>query len=69
MADFARAIKDYDPELLTTVFSYELDNETFFIANQPPFSIMKGTCTPANGKTYDLASEQALQDMVDDMIE
>ncbi len=67
-ADFVRAIRDHDPSMASTVFAYELDNETSMNASKPPFSLESGTCVPANGKTYDLASEEALQRMADDHV-
>ena len=67
-ADFAAAIKAHDPSLLTTVLAYELDNETHLGANAPPFSLTSGTLTPADGETYDLASEADLQRMADSCV-
>lgn len=68
MADFARAIQKHDPDLLTTIFAYELENETHLVATQAPFSLTEGTCTPADGKTYDLTSAQELQKMADENV-
>ena len=65
MADFVRAIRGRDPRLLAAVFAYEPCNEASFVADSPPFSTREGTCTPADRKTYDLASESQLQDMAD----
>jgi hypothetical protein len=64
-ADFVAAIKRHDPDLLPAVFAYELDNETYFMATRPPFSLTEGTLTPADGKTYDLSSQADLQEMAD----
>jgi hypothetical protein len=68
VADFAAAVRKHDPGLLTTVFAYELDNETHLQATAPPFSLAAGAATPANGKTYDLSSEDDLQRMADDNV-
>ncbi len=68
VADFARTIQKLRPDLCTTLFAYELDNETHLFADHPPFSLTKGICTPACGKTYDLASEQDLQAMADENV-
>jgi hypothetical protein len=68
VADFAAAIRERDASLLPTVLAYELDNETHLDATQPPFSLAEGTVTPANGRTYDLASAGALQRMADENI-
>jgi len=67
-ADFVAAIKSHDPSLLTTVFAYELDNETHLAATSPPFSLTSGTVTPANGKTYDTSSDDDLQRMADENV-
>jgi len=64
-ADFAAAVQAHDPALLPAIFAYELDNETHLQATAPPFSLASGTATPADGKTYDLASEAVLQQMAD----
>lgn len=64
-ADFVTAVKRHDPDLLSTVLAYELDNETHFTATGPPFSLTEGTITPADGVTYDLSSQEDLQQMAD----
>ena len=66
-ADFAAAIKARDPGLLSTLFAYELDNETTLSANGPPFSRKEGSFTFA-GQTYDLAKEEDLQRLADDAV-
>ena len=65
-ADFVKTLRDADPALLPAVFAYELDNETHLAATSPPFSLTKGTVTPADGATYDCASEAGLQRMADE---
>jgi len=67
-ADFASAVKTADPSLLTTIFAYELDNETHLSAAAPPFSTTEGKIASADGKTYDLSSEQDLQRMADENV-
>jgi hypothetical protein len=67
-ADFVAAIQAHDPGLLTTVLAYELDNETHLDATAPPFSLASGTLATANGQSYDLASEEALQRMADENV-
>jgi hypothetical protein len=67
-ADFVTAIKQHDRDLLPSVFAYELDNETHFLATRPPFSLTEGTLTPADGKTYDLSSQDDLQRMADEHV-
>jgi hypothetical protein len=41
--------------LLSTVFSWELDNESAIVTDKKPFSLASGTVTPADGVTYNLA--------------
>jgi len=66
LSDFVRWIKNTNPNLLSTVFSYELCNEAAMVVDKPPFSLKKGFIVPANGKKYDLSSDKDLQKMVDD---
>lgn len=65
MADFAAAIRRHDAGLLSTVFAYELENETNLLANQPPFSLRAGTFA-FQGATYDLTTDADLQRLADD---
>lgn len=67
MADFATAIKAHDPSLLPTVFAYEIENESHFIATAPPFSLTEGEME-FGGNRYDLSSEEELQRLADDAI-
>jgi hypothetical protein len=65
VADVVRAVKRRAPELLSTVFCWQLANEVHFVANQPPFSLREGNVTGPGGRTFDLAkngSQQALAD-------
>jgi hypothetical protein len=48
------------------IFSYELRNELFFDMNLPPLSFTQNTITAANGKTYDMASAQDKERMIED---
>jgi hypothetical protein len=64
IADFAAAIARHDPGLLTTVFAYEVDNESHLIATRPPFSTRQGSFTFQN-KTYALDSGDDLQRLAD----
>lgn len=67
IADFAAGIAKRDRTLLTTLFSYELDNETNMVVNQPPFSVREGQFT-LNGKSYDLSVEAEHQRLADDAV-
>lgn len=67
MADFAIGIAQRDRSLLSTVFAYELENETFFSMREPPFNASEGTYE-LNGRSYDLADEADLQRLADDGI-
>ena len=48
------------------IFSYELRNEMFYETDQPPLSLARGKITAANGKTYDMASTQDKEKMVEE---
>jgi hypothetical protein len=48
------------------IFSYELRNEMFYETDQPPLSLEQGKITAANGKTYDMASAQDKDQMVNE---
>jgi hypothetical protein len=65
VAEVAAEIKIRDPGLLSTVFAYEMENESFYVANAAPFSLTKGSVV-FEGKTYDLASEEEQQRLADD---
>lgn len=67
MADVCAAIKAHEPGLLSTVFSYELENESHFIATQAPFSL-RGAVVQWGGKSYDTAKAEDLQRLADDAI-
>lgn len=67
MADVCAAIKKHDPSLLSTVFAYELENESHFMATEPPFSLTSGTIH-WQGKTYDASRPEELQRLADDGI-
>lgn len=51
---------------LDVILAYELCNEAFFESNLPPFSLTSGLVTTANGKTYDMSSEDDKQRMMDE---
>ncbi|MCL5269118.1 MAG: glycoside hydrolase family 5 protein, partial [bacterium] len=66
IADMVAAVKARDASLLPVVLAWELDNESCFMAGEPPFSLPEGKVTAANGKTYDMAVEGDLQRMADE---
>jgi hypothetical protein len=51
---------------LDSILAYELGNEIFFEANIQPFTLTAGVVETANGKTYDMASEEDKQRMMDE---
>jgi preprotein translocase subunit Sec61beta len=51
---------------LDAIFAYQLRNEMFFEAHLPPFSLSSGKVATANGKSYDMASSEAKQQMMDE---
>ena len=67
MADVCAAIKKHDPALLSTVFAYELENESHFMATEPPFSSTAGT-VQWGSQEYDASNPADLQRLADDGI-
>lgn len=51
---------------LDAIWAYELRNELFFDANQPPFSLRSGQVTAANGETYDMADPDQRRQLLED---
>jgi len=54
MSETARAIRKIDPDLLSAIFSFEMENESHFVATKPPFSLSTGSVC-VFGRTYDMA--------------
>jgi hypothetical protein len=50
---------------LEAIFAYALRNELFFEANAGPLSLSAGTVSTADGQTYDMASAEDRQRMMD----
>ena len=46
------------------VMAWELANEQFFLRSVPPISLADGTVTTADGGSYDLSDDTAVEDMV-----
>jgi hypothetical protein len=63
--DVIRELRARDPKALSSVLCWDLMNELCYHLGAPPFSLEQGTVTPANGKTYDLATEK--ERLADDM--
>ncbi|MFN2143724.1 MAG: cellulase family glycosylhydrolase [Anaerolineales bacterium] len=63
--DLVEALLEQDAPL-DVVFAYALRNEFFFETNAPPLSLTSGRFTTANGKTYDVTSEEERQRMMDE---
>jgi hypothetical protein len=51
---------------LDAILAYELRNELFYEANATPLTYQSGVFTTVNGKSYDLASTEDRQDMMDE---
>jgi len=57
--DFIQTLKTLAPaRLADTVFAFDPQNEVTHYIDNPPFILTSGTVTPANGVTYDLATER-----------
>ncbi|MDP6357175.1 MAG: hypothetical protein QF473_18820 [Planctomycetota bacterium] len=65
LRDVVRELRQRDPSTLPAVFCWDVMNEVCFHLGRPPFSLSEGRVTPANGVTYDLASEKGR--LADDM--
>ena len=48
------------------IFSYQLRNEMFYDSDQPPLSFTSGVVSTANGKSYDMASAEDKQRMIEE---
>ena len=48
------------------IFSYQLRNEMFYDSDQPPLSFNEGVITTANGKSYNMASAEEKQSMLEE---
>jgi hypothetical protein len=55
MADFAGWIQAYDPDLLSSVLTYQIENEASFAENYEPFSLSSGTVIGPDSTVYDLS--------------
>ena len=51
---------------LDAILAYELRNELSFESDMPPLSLNSGVVETANGKSYDMSSSDAKQQMLDD---
>lgn len=61
------ALRRQDPALLSTVLSWELENEVFFASDRAPFNSRKGTFR-FRDRDYDLAADADTQALMDDAI-
>jgi Cellulase (glycosyl hydrolase family 5) len=48
------------------IMAYELRNELYFDADQPPLSLSKGMILAANGRSYDMSNPQDKKKMIDE---
>lgn len=65
LQDVIRGLRQRDPVALQSVFCWDVMNEVNFELGHPPFSLSEGNVTPANGVTYDLATQK--ERMADEM--
>ena len=65
LRDVIRELRKRDPACLAAILCWDLMNEVCFSLGHAPFSLDKGTVTPANGKEYDLATQK--EQLADDM--
>jgi hypothetical protein len=65
LQDFIEALQAQDAPF-DAIFAYALRNELFFETNAGPLSLTAGTVSTANGKSYDMASAEDRQRMMDE---
>ena len=65
LRDVIQELRKRDPACLAAIFCWDLMNEVCYGLKHAPFSLDKGTVTPANGTTYDLATDK--EKLADDM--
>lgn len=53
---------------LDAIFAFELRNELFYEANIPPLSLTSGVVTAANGKVYNMSSQDDKRRMMDETL-
>lgn len=59
LRDFIRTLSALAPERVAdTIFAFDLQNECCYDLDAEPFTLSSGTVTPANGVTYDIATEK-----------
>ena len=58
LRDVIGELRKRNPDALSAVFCWDLMNELCYHLGDPPFSVAKGKVTPANGVTYDLATDR-----------
>ncbi|MFN2224442.1 MAG: cellulase family glycosylhydrolase, partial [Candidatus Promineifilaceae bacterium] len=63
--DFIQALMANNAPL-EAIFAFDLTNEVHFNVDKPPFSLSSGKVTTANHKTYDMASADDKQRMMDE---
>ncbi len=63
--DFILALIERDAPL-DYIFAYSLRNELYFDSNYPPFTLTSGIVETGNGQSYDMASEDEKQRMMDE---
>jgi len=63
--DFLRALIALEAPL-DVIFGYELRNEQFFSINEPPLNQNSGVARTANGRSYDLSSEEERRRMLEE---
>lgn len=51
---------------MDAIFAYGLRNEQFFESNQPPLNLTSGVVDTANGRRYDISSEEEKQLMMEE---
>lgn len=66
VASFLSYVKEKEPRLLPTLLGLQCQNEAYLRADHWPFTMKEGEFTAANGRTYDMASTDQRQALMDE---
>ena len=67
LSEFIRALKEISPDLMNVIFAYELENETLFCVDEPPFSLKEDKYN-FHDDYYNLSDPMEKQRLADDAV-
>lgn len=68
LSDFVKTVRERNPDLLSAIFAYELENETHFCADELPFTLEDRNFKFLSS-SYDLTKPEEKQRLADDAIQ